>query len=97
MFLLRTRVQDHTFIMILGWELARKRILIKFTHCYESAVRELAPALYGCEDVLESLGWTMVAMEYLPLTDWVLLASKTRALQKKYGPKKSGCSPAPLA
>lgn len=72
---------------------SRKRILIKFTHRYERAVHELlaenelAPALYGCEDVLDGLEWNMVAMEYLPLTDWVLLASKPCAQQKKYGPK----------
>ena len=73
---------------------SRKRIVIKFTHRYERAVHELlatdglAPALYGCEDLLENLGWMMIAMEYLPLTDWVPLASKTKngAQLKKYSP-----------
>jgi hypothetical protein len=64
---------------------SRKLILIKFTHRYERAVHELlaendlALTLYGCEDVLEGLEWMMVAMEYIPLTDWVPLASKTRS------------------
>jgi len=72
---------------------SQKRIVIKFTERYARAVHKflaengLAPALYGCEDVLEGLQWTMVAMEYLPLTDWVPMASKSRAQQKKYGPK----------
>jgi hypothetical protein len=71
----------------------QKLILIKFTHHYERAVHELlaenqyAPELYGCEDVVKDLEWTMVAMEFLPLKEWVPLGCKNPAQQKKYGPK----------
>jgi hypothetical protein len=69
---------------------SQRRIVIKFTRRYERAAHELlaanelAPALYGCEELLEDLGWTMVAMEYLPLKEWVPLARKTGAQLEKY-------------
>jgi hypothetical protein len=50
---------------------SRKRILIKFTRRYGRVVHELlaenelAPALYGCED-LKDLGWTMVQWSTSP-------------------------------
>ena len=70
-----------------------EKILVKFTRRYGRAAHELlaahrlAPALYGCEEVLKDLEWTLVAMEYLPLTDWVPLAVKNHAQHAKYGPK----------
>jgi hypothetical protein len=67
---------------------SQRRILIKFARRYEMAAHELlaknqlAPALYGCEDVMKGLGWVIVAMEYLP--DWVPLASKSHVQMQKY-------------
>ena len=75
-------------------------ISARFVRSYEKAAhkllaeKQLAPALYGCEEGLKDLGWTIVVMEYFAPTDWVPLAVKSRAQRVKYSPQINawGCA-----